>query len=175
MKGHTIQLSRDGLKNGNVVLAVHPSTKKRAEKAIMNGKGMRLALTPHECECSGEGLRDVLKKVGKYVKKGVKAVGRDKVKDAIHTGLKRASMIAPGPVQALVGEFGDEAVDFVMKKMGLGLYEFPNINMAGVRENPVIVSEDGGVVEPSRRKGRKRNGNGGSFKPSGFGYAPAGY
>jgi len=75
-RGHQIQLSHQqiagsGLKNG---IAVHPETAKKIHNARMKQKGCRISMTPHEMECSGEGLKEFwekLKNVGKAIKEKV--------------------------------------------------------------------------------------------------------
>ncbi len=75
-RGHQVQLSHQqiagsGLKNG---IAVHPETAKKIHAARMKQKGCRISMTPHEMECSGEGLKEFwekLKNIGKQVKEKV--------------------------------------------------------------------------------------------------------
>jgi len=72
-RGHPIQLashqiSGQGLKNQ---IAVHPTTAKKIHTARMKQKGVRITMTPHEMECSGEGLKefwDKLKNAGQFIK-----------------------------------------------------------------------------------------------------------
>jgi hypothetical protein len=75
-RGHQIQLSHkqiagSGLKNG---IAVHPETAKKIHNARMKQKGCRISMTPHELECSGEGLKEFLeglRNAGKWIKEKV--------------------------------------------------------------------------------------------------------
>lgn len=75
--GHPIQLAHHqvggtGIKQHHLML--HPETAKKVAIAVHRGKGVRIHVSPHEFQASGEGIMDFfnkLKDAGKWIKEKV--------------------------------------------------------------------------------------------------------
>jgi hypothetical protein len=74
--GHPIQLAHHQIGGGGLKhhLMLHPETAKKVAGAVRRGKGVRIHVSPHEFQASGEGIMDFfnkLKDAGKWVKEKV--------------------------------------------------------------------------------------------------------
>lgn len=78
MSGRPIQLSNKQLIDGKHWLALHPESAKKIGGAIRRNRGVRISVSPHELEASGEGIADFFKnfvsgakQVGSFLKEKI--------------------------------------------------------------------------------------------------------
>ena len=74
LQGKPIQLTAAQLKGNKHFLMLHPTTVQKVGGAMKKNKGVRIMVSPHELEMSGEGIReflDKLKNAGKWIKEKV--------------------------------------------------------------------------------------------------------
>lgn len=110
LKGGMIQLSPVQLQGKQHYILVHPSTHKKAVKAKRLGKGVRIMLTPDECECSGEGLKEFLEGVKKFGKKVIDSPIYQKfAKPIVRELVTKGEQLA----KPFLGRFGDVAESYV--------------------------------------------------------------
>lgn len=84
IKGRPVQLKAHQLHPAHKHhVMVHPETAKRLHRARVTGKGVRLEMTPHEIEMTGEGWGDLWNSI----KKGVSSAwnwGRENIPKAVN-------------------------------------------------------------------------------------------
>jgi len=144
-KGINIPLSQMGSDKGDAVILLHPHNAKKMLSAYKKGKGMRLALSPHELQSSithGRGIGKAFKKLGSQIKKGAtkvgdalsskqaldvyKQVGKHVIEQgvpAITSGLSMAAGDPTGMSGAMIGNVASQyASDAYSKKVGAGMH-----------------------------------------------------
>lgn len=107
VQGKSIQLTAAQLKGNNHFLMLHPSTVQKVGGAMKKNKGIRITMTPHELEMSGEGIKEFLEKIkqgAKFIKdkvidsefyqKNVKPLAREAVNQGVDLLSKRIPMSA---------------------------------------------------------------------------------
>ena len=67
-RGGMIQLKPSQFNNPRHFLMLHPETVNKINKNLSKGKGVRIIVSPHEFECSGEGLKEWFQKAGTWIK-----------------------------------------------------------------------------------------------------------
>lgn len=111
MGGKTVLLKHSQLGAGDTWFSLHPSTVSRIQKAMRNGKGVRIMVTAPELEHSGEGIKDVLKKISNAYQR-VKPI----VAPYIKKGVERAADYGVSLAKTAAPLFSDE-IDSVSKKV----------------------------------------------------------
>lgn len=136
--GSPVLFSKSRLaKKGSYPLKLTPQHIQMLEKAMLKGKGKKVALCQEEIE--GSGILDWLKKAGRTAKKVAKAGAkiyredlRDKVGDKVREGLVKGldwttDALAANPFTAKVGvplnvleeKYGPKVVDYLGQRAGL--------------------------------------------------------
>lgn len=156
MKGKLVQLSKKSLQGSGNWIALHPHTYKKVMKAKMSGKGIRITLMPDEMEASGEGLKDLLNRAGRWVKKEYRENIAPLVKKGVREALTAAeaglSTVAP-ELAPFIGmaekKYGDKLVEKIGQKTGaygmMGGYTGPLLPMGHPAYNPVWMQAPGAV------------------------------
>ena len=134
---HTVQLRHAQISHGNRHahhIVVHHSKAKKVHTAARNGKGVRVCLTPHELEMSGQGLADFwnkIKSAGSWVKKNVidTPLYQNTFKPIVHglvdQGINAASALVgskTGPLgQKIASDVANAAANKVYASTGAGM------------------------------------------------------
>lgn len=126
MNGHPIQLSHRQLVDGKHWLALHHETAKRVGGAIRRKRGVRIHISPHELEASGEGIRDFFdkvisgaKKVGSFLKEKVIDTPfyqqniRPLARNAVNTAFQAAA-----PSLGVAAPIAQKGIDVIGEKTG---------------------------------------------------------
>jgi hypothetical protein len=189
-RGHTIQLDREQASGGPHRLMVHHETAKKIHRARASNKGVRIALTPHEMEMSGEGFKEFLeglRNAGKWVKEKIidtpfyQSSIKPIVRQAVDTGLSAvapklgvAAPLAKSGVDELgrqIGAFG--VVPKKMRKSKGGMVKAqmvpmpqPCVDNAYIWPQPIpnLVNWGVGAQPVKKRKPAQKQAKG--FKPA---------
>jgi hypothetical protein len=135
--GHAVQLKHHQIAHGNKHahhVVVHTTKAKKIHSAARNQKGVRLDLTKHELEMSGQGLKEFwagLKKAGSWIKDNIinTPVYQQTLKPIVHglvdQGINAVSTMAgskAGPTgQQLTSQLGNAAANKLYESTGLGM------------------------------------------------------
>jgi len=123
MRGQQIQLSHQQIGGGIAKkhhVMVHPATAKKIHCAMAKQKGVRICMTPHEMEASGEGLKEFwekLKNAGKFIKDKIidtpfyQQTVRPVAKNLVNQGI---DTFVPAPAR----DVAHKGADFVGEKTG---------------------------------------------------------
>jgi hypothetical protein len=184
-KGLPIQLSHSALWAESHHLFVHPATAKRIARAKDKERGVRIQLSSHELERSGEGLLDFFKSAGRFLKdkvidtpfyqQNIKPV----VKTLVKTGVEAAAPLLAqrlGPLAPDAERILQKGADYVgQKSNAFGLHEYqppwmqaavmlpPPGDLAPVVVHHVHHHAKGHAAPPKKKRATKR---GGSFRPA---------
>ncbi len=197
-KGHQIQLSHQQIGHGvqhRHHVMVHPETAKKVHQAKMKQKGVRISMTPHEMEASGEGLKEFwekLKNAGQFIKnkiidtpfyqQTVRPIAKNLVNQGIDTFVPAPARDVAHQASSFVGEktgaFGlhPRGRKSVMHQMPMHPSMMPNtsghvVDNVYVWPQPIPNLVNWGVgVQPKKKhakgRGRGRKPQGGSFRPA---------
>lgn len=119
--GHPVQLSHSQIAGPQRhQLMLHPVSAKKVAGAIRKFKGVRLQVSPHEFEASGEGLMDFFNKIKQgaqwlksnvidtpFYQKNIRPIAKDLVQTGIQT-------FVPAPAR----EYAQKAAEFGSEKTG---------------------------------------------------------
>lgn len=127
-KGQCCQLKPAQMSGGSITLMLSRGKVRKLHTAHKKQKGHRLKMSQEEIEKSGDGFKDVMKAVGRKIKKGIKSAGpeiRKGLTTAIKVGLP-ALAVAVGqpelavPAKIVADTFAKKAVDALGDKVGFG-------------------------------------------------------
>ena len=149
-RGGMIQLRPEQFNNPRHFLMLHPETVNKIQKNLSKGKGVRIIVSPHEFESSGEGLKEWLQNAGKWIKekvistpvyqKAIKPVARYFVEQGM---AKIPEGLAKQAIREKVEQFGQQS----------GAYGFvPMIEKPiGVDQNLSYINFN---AKPSKKRGK---------------------
>jgi len=121
VKGQAVQLKPHMIGKG-IPLALDKRNARKIKRAVMQGKGARLRMMPHEIDGSG---------LWKFIKKAVRLVNKvipikDIAKSAAKVVLPAVATAVGGPAAGAVvsnvpEKYGDKVIDVVAEQAGLGV------------------------------------------------------
>lgn len=123
MAGGSIQLAPHQVNVGPSSIKMDAKKVKKILRAAQRGKGIRMALSPHELQMNGEGLFDLIKKGAKWLKDN--NLIRPILKAGVKNVLPLAAGLVGGPgaaaaVSSVADKYGDQAVDKIGDVVGFG-------------------------------------------------------